>query len=246
MFKLLSVELLKIRRSLALFMMVGIPLLVVAFNVLIVVKRYDLPALNVKQWAEFRMNVSGLWCYFMMPLYIALVTGLLNGLEHKNQTWRLMFTLPVAPWALYAVKALLAWLFVVGACVVLVAGYVAAALLLGLAGAGNMQAAFDPAPFKLLATVSLASLPIVVIQHAVSWRFQNLVLPLALGVIATMGILQIGSSKYWIYYPWSYAMMAAHGSDGAMQQKALLLSLGVAALLFAVSTFVLGRRETEV
>jgi hypothetical protein len=37
--------------------------------------------------------------------------------------------------------------------------------------------------------------------------------------------------------------MAANGSDGGHQQLALLLAAGLGALLFAVTTLVLGRRE---
>jgi hypothetical protein len=243
--KLLTVEMLKIRRSLALFMMIGIPMLVVVFCTLMTLKRYGI-GLSTERWFEYRMSVTGLWSYFMLPLYIALVTGLLNGQEHKNQTWRLMLTLPVSQYELFAVKAFLAWLFVIGGCVVLLAGYAVTALLMGAAGASNMQAAFDPAQLSMMGLMCLASLPVVMIQHAVSWRSPNLVLPLAIGVVATMGITQIGSSKEWVYYPWTYPMMAAHGSDPLMQMKALMLALAVAAVLFALSTVILGRRETEI
>jgi hypothetical protein len=241
MLKLLSVELLKIRRSLALLMMFAIPLMVILLITVTLVKQN--PAVfGPTQWRQFWTGLTGLWCYFMLPLYIALVTGLLNGQEHKNQTWRLMLTLPVSQFQLFVVKAFLAWLFVVGATAVLAGGALLAAALMVLCGLGA-DGAFSYPLLPVVAKVGLACLPVLAIQHALSWRYQNLVLPLAIGVIATMGITQIGSSRDWVWYPWSYSMMAVNGSDVANQQQALLLAAAVGAVLFALGALVLGRRD---
>lgn len=244
MLKLLSIELLKVRRSQALWMMIAIPMLVVLLNTLMLLKRTPLAALAEARWLGLWMGTSAVWCYFMLPLYIALVTGLLNGHEHKNQTWRLMLTLPISQRQLYIAKALLAWLFVLGANVVLVAATSLVIGLLGVAGA-PLKGAFAFPVLAMLAKVSLACVPVLLIQHALSWRVRNLVLPLAAGVIATMAITQIGSSAHWAWYPWTYPLMAANGSDPAAQSHALLLAAGVGAALFAVSALVLGGRETE-
>lgn len=244
MLKLLSVELLKIRRSLALLMMFLIPLFVVVLNALIMLKRFGIERIGPDAWKGFWLGNTALWCYFMLPLFIALITGLLNGQEHKNQTWRLMLTLPVSRFKLYAVKAVLAWLFVAGASAVLLGGAALAAALLGMAGA-DTATAFDYPLLAPIVKVTLACVPVLMIQHAVSWRYNNLVLPLAVGVIATMGITQIGSSEYWVCYPWSYALMALNGSTAAMQQQALVLGAAVGLALFALTSTLLGRRETE-
>ena len=244
MFKLLSIELLKVRRSQAQWMMIAIPLLVVLLNVLMLIKRTPVASLTDAHWLRLWQSTTALWCYFMLPLYIALVTGLLNGHEHKNGTWRLMLTLPISQRQLYVAKAVLAWLFVLGANVVLVGGTSLAIGLLGLAGAA-LTGAFAAPMLAMLAKISLACIPVLLIQHAVSWRVRNLVLPLAVGVIATMGVLQIGSSTYWAWYPWTYPLMAANGSDTAMQSHAMWLAAGVGAALFALTALVLGARETE-
>ena len=244
MLTLLYVELLKIRRSLALLMMFAIPLMVVVLLTSIIVKRNVLGAIGASQWMEYWAGNTALWCYFMLPLYIALVTGLLNGQEHKNQTWRLMLTLPVSQFQLFVVKAFLAWLFVVGATVVMALGALLSAWVLVLAGAGA-DGAFSFAPLPVIGKVALACLPVLAIQHALSWRVQNLVLPLAVGVMATMGITQIGRSEFWTWYPWSYSLMAVHGGQEGVQEKALMLAALVGAALFLLSAYLLGRREVE-
>lgn len=242
--KLLALELLKVRRSLALLMMFAIALMVVALNILMLVKQHQLAAIGPAHWLRLWQNSIGLWCYFMMPLYIALITGLLNGQEHRNHTWRLMLTLPVTQLQLFTVKAVLAWLFVCGATLILGAGTALSMLVVGAAGA-SMEGAFAFPVLAALAKITLGCLPVLVIQHAVSWRFQNIVAPLAVGVVATMGITQVGSSSYWVWYPWTYATMAVMGSEAARQQQAMALAAAVAAMLFVLSAAWLARREVE-
>ena len=244
MLNLLSVELLKIRRSLALLLMFVIPLVVVVLNVLIMLRQNELRAITKSHWDMYWYGSSGLWCYFMLPLYIALITGLLNGQEHRNQTWRMMLALPISQTQLFVVKGFLAWLFVMGASTVMALGATLGAGLLVLFGA-TAQGAVDFEMLPFMAKLAVSCLPVVAIQHAVSWRFQNIVLPLAIGVIATMGITQIGSSSSWVYYPWAYSLMAINGSESANQEQALMLAAGVGTALFALTALVLGRRDVE-
>ena len=242
--KLVAVELLKIRRSLALLMMLAIPLVVLLLNFAMLVKRNEIGQIDERTWFFYWNGNTGMWSYFMLPLYMALITGLLSGQEHKNQTWRLMLTLPVSQLQLFVVKGILAWLFVVASTLILMAGTALSVGALVLAGA-SMDGAFPVELFTMLGKVALTCLPVLVIQHAISWRFQNLVLPLAVSVVATMGVQPIGSSTYWVWYPWSYPVMAMLGSDVAKQQHAMLLAAVVGVALMAISAVLLGRREVE-
>ena len=81
--------------------------------------------------------------------------------------------------------------------------------------------------------------------RSLSWRVQNLVLPLAVGVVATVGIMQIGRSELWVWYPWTYSFMAVNGGAVARQNEALMLASLVGTALFALSAYLLGRREVE-
>lgn len=240
--KLFRIELLKIRRSLALLMALACPAMVVVLVLGVTLRQTAAVDFNEKTWFGIWQTSTAIWCYFMLPLYIALITGLLNGNEHRNQTWRLMLALPISLRQLYFVKALLAWSFVIAANLLLVLYISLAAMALGFFGYA-MQGAFEFSVAYTVLNISLACIPILVIQHAISWRFSNIVFPLATGVIATMGIVQLGSSKYWVYYPWSYILMAVNGSSPDMQQQALWLAIALGSILFAVTSYWLGKQE---
>lgn len=242
MFKLLRVEMLKIRRSLALLMMLACPLMVVVLVVGVTLKHAPATATIGKPWTGVQGGITAIWAYFMLPLYVALSTSLVNGNEHRNQTWRLMLTLPISQHQLFFVKALAAWLLIVGSNIALVVFIAVATMLAGAAGYA-IDGALGNQLWILALKIPVACLPILVLQHAISWRYTNIVLPLAVGVVATMGIMQLGSSEYWIYYPWSYPLMAVNGSSAQMQQQALALAVAVALGLHGLATTWLGRRD---
>lgn len=239
---LLTVEAMKLRRSLALLVTLACPLMVVLLLFAVTLKQMPANGMKPAQWGNLWAGVSALWCYFMLPLYVALITTLVNGSEHRNQTWRLMLTLPVGRGELFAAKALVAWGLVAAANAMLVLGMLAALGILfgmGYPTAGMLQAA----PLLAIASIPFACIPVLVIQHAASWRMNSVVPPLAIGVVATMGIVQLGSSKYWLYYPWSYPLVASNGGMQGHREHALSLALGVGAALFALSAAWLTRRE---
>lgn len=237
--ELFTLELLKLRRSRVLLLTVAIPLLLVLVNALALARRIPLAAIDGPQWLRFWESVSAQWCYPVMPLYVALITALLNGQEHRHHGWRMLLTLPVSPLQLFAVKAFVAWLAAVAGMMIVAAGAAASVLVLAAAGARLQGAfAFDIAP--LLGTLALTMLPIVAIQHALSWRVRNLAVPLALGVLATLAINPAGHSRYWMAYPWTYtpAALGAH-------PEALLLAAVSGLALFAASAVLLARREVD-
>lgn len=242
---LLKLEILKLRRSLPLLLMFACPLLVVLLTTGIAFKSNASFMAHPDFWKRFWLGNLALWSYFMLPLYIALITALLNGNEHRNQAWRLLLTLPITRRELYLTKAALAWGCAIGANLALgMFVALAAGLILLLTPTSGDPFAF---PFLLaLAKTALTCLPVVLIQYAISWRVPNIVFPLAVGICATMGIAQLGNSDYWVYYPWSYSLMSSNAGSEATQQLALLLAAAVGAALLALTTYRAGKGETAV
>lgn len=239
LYDLFALELLKLRRSRVLLLAVAIPLMLALVNALMVVRRVPLPAIDAALWLRFWAGVSAQWTYPILPLYIALMTALLNGQEHQHHGWRLMLTLPVGQLQLFVAKALLAWLAAVAGTVIAIAAAAACVLAMGAFGA-SLDGAFAFGIVPLGAKTALAVLPVVAIQHALSWRVRNMAVPLALGVVATLAINPVAASPYWMLYPWTYTA-AALGSH----PEALMLAAGSALALFGASAVLLSRREVD-
>ncbi len=241
MFDLIYLELLKTKRSLALLMMLLSPLAVVIVNLMLFFHS-DGELVAEKGWAVFWAINYSMWGYFMLPLYIALITALLNGIEHKVGGWRLMLSLPVTQWSLFLAKAILAWIYILGASFILFL-----MILLSIVGLNAMgyegEGMFNFEFSAKLGYSLFACVAILIIQHIVSWRWTNIVAPLALGVIATMSIVQASSSKFWKYDPWTYILMATNASSETNRVWAIGLSLALAALILACAKLWIDKRE---
>lgn len=237
--ELFTLELLKLRRSRVLLLTVAIPLLLVLVNALMLARRVPLAAIDGAQWLRFWESVSAQWCYPVMPLHIALVTALMNGQEHRCHGWRMLLTLPVSQLQLFTVKAFVAWLAALAAMMIVIASAASSVLVLAAAGA-RLQGAFAFDIGTLMGTLALTMLPVVAIQHALSWRVRNLAAPLALGVAATLAINPVGQSRYWMACPWTYTPAAL-----GPHPEALLLAAVSGLALFAASACLLARREVE-
>jgi hypothetical protein len=239
---LLQCEMLKLKRSQVLLMTLLCPLAVVGLQFLIALDNGG-KMITEKGWGMYWSGTVSLWYMLMLPLYVALITTLINGLEHKYAGWRVMATMPIKQWQLFVAKALLAWLFVILASIVMYA--LTSASIFGLTLVGfDSQDAFSSPFFENLARVMFAIIPIVLIGHIVSWRTKNIVLPLALGVVMTItGVKAVNSEKYWIFDPWTYHLTSTMVSNPDVQQTAIITAVSLGAVLLIGGATWLNRRE---
>lgn len=239
--RLCLVELLKLRRSLVLLTTVACPAAVVALMFGMALRRITPDGMTAAQWSMLWGSASALWSLFMLPLYIGLCTALVNGNEHRNQTWRLMLSLPVGRLELYAAKAMVSVLLLAAAQLALLLALALGTGILGLAGF-PLETALQ-AQLPRLWAAPLAALPVVALQHALSWRLRSVVTPLAVSVVATLAAMQLGASQYWYWLPWAYPVAASNGGHEAMRDAAVLLGPMLAAVLFPLTAWWLSRRE---
>lgn len=242
MIRLCQIELLKIRRSLVLLMSLVCPLAVVALVFGMNLRQTASADMDPQKWGMLWAGVSAMWSWFMLPLYIALATSLINGNEHRQQSWRFMLSLPISRFELYAAKALVAAMLMVGAHLLLLVSTCTAIGMLGLFGY-SLTGAFAFQSTGILWAAPIAALPILVLQHALSWRLRTIVPPLAVAVVATFTSIYLGHSDLWPYVPWTYPLIATNASIEASRLDALSLSLVVTAVAFPLTAWWLSRRE---
>ncbi|WP_448563617.1 ABC transporter permease [Thalassotalea ganghwensis] len=241
-FNLLKCEALKLKGSHVLMMTFLCPLAVVLLQMLVTLDNGG-KAIKEQGWSMYWQGTTTLWYMVMLPLYVALITTLINGLEHKYAGWRVMATLPIKQWQLFITKGLLAWLFVLLGSLSMYGLTIISIYGMTLAGISSEQAFHSPF-LEHLGRVLTAILPIIAIGHLLSWLTKNIIAPLAVGVIMTMTALKaVNSSKYWIYDPWTYHVISTMVSDPQVQQQAMFIGALLGGIVILVGALGVNRRE---
>jgi hypothetical protein len=218
LWRAMHAERLKLRGTLALWMCLVAPGLVVAVVVLqLVFSELGRTLPPDQAWTRLSLGVLGLWSFLMLPLFVTLEAALLAQLEHGGNQWRRLLALPL-PRDVHYLAKLLALLGLVAAAQAVVVALVpvAGAMLmlfkpgLGLAGA---------APGGLLLGVAakglLASLLVVALHTWIALRWRSFAVACGVGMGATvMGFLIGQSPRYGAWYPWSLPVQTmGEGSD---------------------------------
>ena len=206
-FRALHAELLKLKRTLAFRVIFVLPFLVALLQFFIVLRTKKFPQ-GFKLWETIGTSSLQIWAVFMMPLLIALVTALLNGIEHSDKQWKHLFALPVPRSSIYLSKFVVAQglmfisTFVLGLLVVVV-GVASTYLKPELANA-------EPVPFlwiaRQTACVWLASWLIIAIHTWISMRWAGFPIALGAGIGGTFFALFAASASLGKYYPWLLPM----------------------------------------
>lgn len=203
-------ERLKLRGTLAAWMCLVAPALVVAVYVLqVAFSRF--PASRAPQpgdeaWSAFVGATLVLWAFLMLPLLVTLQAALLAGLDHQGNQWKHLLALSPPRRVHYLAK-------LIGLAALVALSQLAMFALLPLGGA--VLAAVKPA-FGLvgsppwgalardLAQIYAASLLLVALHTFVALRWRSFAVAVGIGMGATvMGFLIGQSARFGPWYPWS-------------------------------------------
>jgi len=206
--RVVTVECLKLKRTLALGMVVLAPVTVVILHGLIL---YAGGERSVRgggdAWSQLCTNSVSMWTLLMMPMFVTLETSLLAGLEH-NGNWKAVLTLPAPRWAVYIAKLLVAVGLLWMAHVVLFAGTLASASTLRLVQPSLKLDALPLDPlFWPLVSISTAALLGLAIQHWVSIRWASFTAAIGFGMFAMItGFVFANAAAWGRLWPWSLAI----------------------------------------
>lgn len=205
----LMTEVAKLRRTLALWMAILAPMVIVNLYFLVGIAG---PGPLVRQgtdtWVLLTRNTVQLWTLLMLPLFITLETSLLAGLEHSDRNWKLLLSLPIPKWTIYVAKLIVAIGLVWVAHTVLVAGTMLSGLILRQF---SPEMKLGALPIEQIAwpvaKVSVSVLLAVTIQHWVSLRWPSFVTAMGFGTGAMVaGFLTVQSATYGPWFPWSLTL----------------------------------------
>lgn len=234
LYRTIRAELLKLKRTLALWMTVIAPTVVVALQVLVVLKRSGGLEKLPDAWLPFARSIAGMWAVLMLPLFVTLESALVSNLEHAERHWKQLLALPVPRWNYYLGKFLVVIGLVALSSVILLLLTVGGALLLGVLL--PKLALHPPIPWSALlllhATILGAAVLMISIHHWVSLRWQSFTTAVGFGMTAVViGFILVNSETYGLYYPWS---IPARVTNAPLARIHMMLSLSVIGSLVAL------------
>ncbi len=209
----LKTEFSKYRHTMVYWLMVLCPFAIALF--VFVINQWTTPQDFIKAinegknpWQTYIVIHYRVITILLLPLYVAMMSGVIYGREHRNNTWKHLYTLPIPQWSIelskhiFSLIILMLTLLIFAGFIVL-SGYVISAVnpKLNLAQFDNQW------KFNLLmaAKVFLSIISIWVIHNWIGRRFSNIGYNIGLGLIGVVSSsILIQGWKYVKYYPYAF------------------------------------------
>jgi hypothetical protein len=215
----LHAELLKAKRTLAFWLALIAPLVVIALQVVMIWERreyYLTHPLARPAWFEYGAQTTVLWGLLMLPLFVTLETALVAQWEHQGGQWKHLFALPIPRWALYAAKQV-GGMALIGLSIAALIGLIVASgwgLRLLIPGLG-FEATVPWAAFaKYGLTMFLGSWLAIAIQTWVAQRWPSFAVASGVGIALTITGAVVIQSDWASLYPYTLPVIVANGFAG--------------------------------
>lgn len=201
------------------------------------------------------LNVMGL---LILPFYVIFMAFSVNNIEHKNDTWKMLFTQPLNKFSIYAAKYLYA-VFLILICLFLFAflTFAFGHLLQVLVPKYNFDQ-YNPTNilFSSYAKLFLSSLGILSLQFILSLLWADFLKPMGIGFVGTiMGIITANVGwKYAYLIPYSLPTLALRitkvkkGADPLnfpVFTQEIWTSLIYAGILFIIGYFIVTKKSIK-
>lgn len=255
----LRVELLKLKRTKALWLTLVAPLFVVFLNFAMLFHGARTVETGGQLWDAHIISANlTMWFMIMNTLYVALMIAQLVGLEHTSQTLKYWFALPISRSTFYLAKLIVA----IGL------SFLAHFLLLGLAIASgfladmlkpsldfSLQYFHGSEYMKLLVFASLGSLLMLALHMWLSIRIKNMLIPIAIGFMGAVATLIATSSIFFQKFsPWMYPLDTIMASNTPLLQHfdyaawplEMLVGINVVGIIVVTLLAVLDLRRRDI
>lgn len=237
--RLLITETTKLKRSLTLLLVLGIPCMMFVMQFVLL-----LNAKHAPDWSMFVMGGGAVWAYFLLPMTATALTALLAQIEHGPAGWSHVLALPYPKWMVFAAKAILVIALMALISVLLWFVLLGSGLLLGVIVPEKQLIGEVPALLlaNLLTKMWFAGILVTAIQFTVAMAFRSFAVPVVVGIGGTFVALVATSAKAGIYFPWLLPTNIL-ASDPSRALQAIITGLVGGLILFTFSCIWLGRRD---
>ncbi len=210
-------DILKFKGSKVLFISVISPLFLVAlFFTIFLFKTPNIVGESANGWNMFMGYASNSGLAFFFPLFIILITSMISRVEYDANAWKQIYALPIRRGVVYTSKIIMTITIVLLSLILFGVFFVIAGEILALIYPENYVETADLFSniTKLLIMSFVASLAWVGIQFWATYRWKNMVLPIAFGIVGfVVGAILI-RWEFSIYVPFTYLLQAATSIKG--------------------------------
>lgn len=202
--------------------------------------RAALPAIHVSDdfWRRLWSQSWESMEVFLLPIGIILATGLVAQIEYKNNTWKQLHTTPQALTTIFLAKLLVVLVMLVEVFVLFNVGvYLSAVLPSLLFGGVPYPAARIPFAEFGAANVNffVDCLPVVALQHLLSLRFRNFLIPVGAGFAIWFLGVGLLSWEYSYLFPYNHGAINFLTAAGHFDGRRLPASVELLALVYAAA-----------
>ncbi|WP_286850803.1 MULTISPECIES: ABC transporter permease [Sphingobacterium] len=168
-----------------------------------------IPEQGKNPWDDFtEMSWRGMG-FLYTPFFVVLLICLFLNIEHKSNTWKHIFTLPISKGTIYFNKLITLLIFIVFFYMLYVPFWVGCGFFVGIIKPALQLTKNTPdyvSMINLCFHSFIASLGIVGIHFWLSLRFKNMIIPIAIAVLG--GIIWValyqGRAEQITYFPYAY------------------------------------------
>lgn len=205
---------------------------------------------GVNPWKILYEFNYGLLAEFFMILFIAMMTSLINNVEHKGQSWKHLYALAQPRWAVYVNKSIysVGLLFFV-LCYFAVMQLVTGAVLSLLRPDLGFQSQHLSLNINLMLMLKMffTSLTVWSIHHWLTFRYRNFSLSIGIGLLMVVFVtLTIRSMKWIDYFPYAYIKQIfgdKKGEDLTLLSQEVWLGIGVGLVVWLGGLWDARRRD---
>jgi hypothetical protein len=247
----LHAEALKLKRTIAVKMIVLTPAVVVLV-VFFMASQAPFTALRRhgagNEWSELEHLNLRVWALLMMPLFVTLESALVAGLDHSDNQWKSLLARPVPRWTVYTAKLAVIFGMTCMATVLLLAGVLLTGVILPHI---QPEATLTfPIPWLVIlrdgAEVAGLMFLALAIQHWVSLRWRSFSVAIGTGIVATVlsffaqAALRMDSWPQ--YFPWALPMLTEARASHDIE-AVLLVSITMGLIVSLAGCWDFCRRE---
>jgi hypothetical protein len=213
-------------------------------------------------WLQFAGAVLNIMGALLLPMYAIFIAYSVNSIEHKADTWKTLFSLPIAKWSVYSAKFLYAVILVFLTLLLFALFTIGFGNLLGVLKPGLkfLEYHTEWVLLQIYFKLFLSALGILSIQFLLSLLWTDFLKPMGIGFVCFIaGVISVGVNWDYAYIiPYAHPMLALKSMMGVHKRGTpptqividifthdVFVSLVVFAVVFVAGFFIVQKKSVK-